>query len=268
MRLFFTLATALMAGAGTIGCQAHICTSCTTAVAPQVVATPTSCDSAAGCDSAADCDSAPASSGTSSTAGCDSPACSDGSCSDGTCQTGQASGRIAVPVITPVRNLAARLRANAETTTCGDGNCGTGCADGSCDSGCADGSCGSGFGNGSGGQWSGNGSLFGGILRRPGFGGAGMGQGGMGYGAGGMGHGGMGHGGMGQGGCGIPGCGLMGRLCGRCGAGNQHPYGGVSPHTPPMAGPFGGMSPAYGYPYYTTRGPRDFFMDNPPSLGR
>jgi hypothetical protein len=66
----------------------------------------------------------------------------------------------------------------------------------------------------------------------------------------------------------LAGCGMGGRFCGRCGAGAQHPYGGMSPHTPPMTGPFGPMSPSYGYPYYTTRGPRDFFMDNPPSLGR
>lgn len=26
--------------------------------------------------------------------------------------------------------------------------------------------------------------------------------------------------------------------------------------------------PAVGYPYYTTRGPRDFFANNPPSIGR
>ena len=25
---------------------------------------------------------------------------------------------------------------------------------------------------------------------------------------------------------------------------------------------------AYGYPYYTTRAPRDFLMSNPPSIGR
>jgi hypothetical protein len=30
----------------------------------------------------------------------------------------------------------------------------------------------------------------------------------------------------------------------------------------------GPPAPTYGYPYYTTRGPRDFLVDNPPSIGR
>jgi hypothetical protein len=33
------------------------------------------------------------------------------------------------------------------------------------------------------------------------------------------------------------------------------------------AGPSGPPSATYGYPYYTTRAPRDFLMDNPPSIG-
>lgn len=88
-------------------------------------------------------------------------------------------------------------------------------------------------------------------------------------------------------GCGVGGCGMGGRLCGNCGglgggalagglsslrlknrAAANHPYGGQSPHTPPSQGPHGAMAPTYGYPYYTTRGPRDFLMSNPPSLGR
>jgi len=32
-------------------------------------------------------------------------------------------------------------------------------------------------------------------------------------------------------------------------------------------GPSGPQSPTYGYPYYTLRGPRDFLLDNPPSIG-
>jgi hypothetical protein len=32
-------------------------------------------------------------------------------------------------------------------------------------------------------------------------------------------------------------------------------------------GPAGPPSAQVGYPYYTTRGPRDFFADNPPSIG-
>jgi hypothetical protein len=33
------------------------------------------------------------------------------------------------------------------------------------------------------------------------------------------------------------------------------------------AGPAGPPTATYGYPYYTTRAPRDFLMDNPPSIG-
>ena len=32
-------------------------------------------------------------------------------------------------------------------------------------------------------------------------------------------------------------------------------------------GPAGPPSASYAYPYYTTRAPRDFLMDNPPSIG-
>jgi hypothetical protein len=34
-----------------------------------------------------------------------------------------------------------------------------------------------------------------------------------------------------------------------------------------MAGPPGPATPTYAYPYYTTRAPRDFLLDNPPSIG-
>jgi len=34
------------------------------------------------------------------------------------------------------------------------------------------------------------------------------------------------------------------------------------------AGMDGPQSASVGYPYYTTRGPRDFLVDNPPSIGR
>jgi hypothetical protein len=30
----------------------------------------------------------------------------------------------------------------------------------------------------------------------------------------------------------------------------------------------GVTGPTVAYPYYTTRGPRDFLLDNPPSIGR
>lgn len=72
-------------------------------------------------------------------------------------------------------------------------------------------------------------------------------------------------------GCGAPGCGAGGRPCGGClaklrGAG-QHPYGGAIPHTAQGPGNGTGAAPSYAYPYYTTRGPRDFLSKNPPSIG-
>lgn len=97
--------------------------------------------------------------------------------------------------------------------------------------------------------------------------------------------GGMGGGLGGHIGCGHFGCGVNGRLCLGCrlkGAMGlrgrhqaQHPYGGQIPHTDPNAyagqGGMGGMggqpAPAYAYPYYTTRGPRDFLQDKPASIG-
>lgn len=79
------------------------------------------------------------------------------------------------------------------------------------------------------------------------------GGGGHGF-AGGGGHSGHGHGGGGllsnQGG--MPGPTPVGRL----------PQGYMQD-----AGPSGPPSATYGYPYYTTRAPRDFLMDNPPSIG-
>ena len=33
------------------------------------------------------------------------------------------------------------------------------------------------------------------------------------------------------------------------------------------SGPPGPPTPTIGYPYYTLRGPRDFLVDNPPSIG-
>jgi len=48
-------------------------------------------------------------------------------------------------------------------------------------------------------------------------------------------------------------------------------YGGVLPgggvHYRPPTEPAGGPVPQYAYPYYTVRGPRDFLVDNPPSIG-
>ena len=86
--------------------------------------------------------------------------------------------------------------------------------------------------------------------------------------------------------CGLHGCGKRGCRSGHCGGGDGsrsgklprvanaagvggHPYGGVVPHTNPAVGqqPQSGIAPQYAYPYYTTRGPRDFLRDNPPSIG-
>ncbi len=46
-----------------------------------------------------------------------------------------------------------------------------------------------------------------------------------------------------------------------CGYGG-HGHGG---HTQPAPNHDGAH---VGYPYYTTRGPRDYFLNNPPSIGR
>jgi len=41
----------------------------------------------------------------------------------------------------------------------------------------------------------------------------------------------------------------------------------MAPATNPMMQQSGPATAAYAYPYYTVRGPRDFFMKNPPSIG-
>jgi hypothetical protein len=44
---------------------------------------------------------------------------------------------------------------------------------------------------------------------------------------------------------------------------------GPQSHLGAMPGPaMGPPAPTVTYPYYTTRGPRDYFADNPPSIGR
>jgi hypothetical protein len=64
--------------------------------------------------------------------------------------------------------------------------------------------------------------------------------------------------------CGHQGGGLLGgRLAGLGHGGqfvNSQPAGAGAPTGAPVA--------QVAYPYYTTRGPRDFLMDNPPSIGR
>ena len=85
--------------------------------------------------------------------------------------------------------------------------------------------------------------------------------------------------GCGPGGCGgrLGGCGCGGAgTCAACLKGiaqyyHGHPYGGAVPHTtPPPAGAGAsgaGMAPTYAYPYYTTRGPRDFLSRRPMDIG-
>ena len=66
-------------------------------------------------------------------------------------------------------------------------------------------------------------------------------------------------------------CGLRGRLGGQCGRCGLPLLGGPTegtPYTEPFAGPYGPTGPTVGYPYYTTRAPRDFLNANPPSIGR
>lgn len=56
------------------------------------------------------------------------------------------------------------------------------------------------------------------------------------------------------------------RTCGRPNmTGMGYRYGGHGVQDPGPAGP---QTAAVGYPYYTLRGPRDFLVDNPPSIGR
>lgn len=79
-------------------------------------------------------------------------------------------------------------------------------------------------------------------------------------------------GGCDQGGCLGGGCGLGAGIRGFFAGKSFHPYGGEIPHTASAAGGAGqgqaGAAPTYAYPYYTTRGPRDFLMMNPPTIGR
>ena len=67
---------------------------------------------------------------------------------------------------------------------------------------------------------------------------------------------------------------LFGGGGGRDGGGLAH-GGQRGPHVPRLphgqyhqTGPAGPPTPTYSYPYYTMRAPRDFLLDNPPSIGR
>src|SRR5262245_3716594 len=79
--------------------------------------------------------------------------------------------------------------------------------------------------------------------------------------------------------CGPNGCGPYGYGHHGHHAGGGYGYFGGAHHTPgyphlhhhfscEYIGPQGPPTAAVAYPYYTTRGPRDFLMDNPPSIGR
>jgi hypothetical protein len=71
-------------------------------------------------------------------------------------------------------------------------------------------------------------------------------------------------------------CGSCRGGCPTCGNGNV--YGSRdapgfldmmhAKHAQARNAPAGPQTPTYGYPYYTSRGPRDFLVDNPPSIGR
>ena len=68
---------------------------------------------------------------------------------------------------------------------------------------------------------------------------------------------------------GCPHCGLFARARGIAGHRQGHPYGQITPHPAHgYPGPAGPTTAAYAYPYYTVRAPRDFLVDNPPSIGR
>jgi hypothetical protein len=79
---------------------------------------------------------------------------------------------------------------------------------------------------------------------------------------------GLAHGGHGGHGANCPGDGHFGHGGGLLGHG--------TPGFPPQhhhasreyVGPAGPPTAQVGYPYYTIRGPRDFLLDNPPSIGR
>ncbi len=88
-----------------------------------------------------------------------------------------------------------------------------------------------------------------------GYGGYGQYQGGYG-----------GYGGYGYGPQGCGNCAPYGQYGGLHGLRNYNNFGNV-PQLPPPAYTAGPPSPTVTYPYYTTRGPRDFLLANPPSIG-
>lgn len=62
--------------------------------------------------------------------------------------------------------------------------------------------------------------------------------------------------------------------CRHCGNGHGGAYGSGGPSRvpylhaiPPVEGGAGPQTASYSYPYYTLRAPRDFLLNNPPSIG-
>ncbi|MBP85914.1 MAG: hypothetical protein CMJ64_04225 [Planctomycetaceae bacterium] len=72
------------------------------------------------------------------------------------------------------------------------------------------------------------------------------------------------HGGVGNGGYGG---GIGGTIASHLGGPAPTPVARIPQGYMDDAGPAGPPSATYGYPYYTTRAPRDFLMNNPPSIG-
>ena len=66
--------------------------------------------------------------------------------------------------------------------------------------------------------------------------------------------------------CGCGGGGLVGGGLGGHVAQAMHETHGWR-HAPPQVGPAGPPTGTYAYPYYTLHGPRDFLVDDPPSIG-
>jgi hypothetical protein len=143
-------------------------------------------------------------------------------------------------------------------------SCGDMCG-GAADCGCGD-ACGGICGNACGGNCGSGGGLIGHFAQGGGIGGGRLHGVGGGFGGG---YGPVGHGGALMGGALA---GLHGPTPGGSRiAGDFSFHGHAGRHQAnhaALAAEPGPPTAAYSYPYYTTRGPRDFFMDNPPPLGR
>ena len=196
---------------------------------------------------------------------CDSNGCDSDAACDTACDS-PASARLCEGLFSKCDSMFDRRRGPVTMNFCSkdcDSNCDSNGCDSDCDTNGCDSSCGgkkaggllSGFLSGhANGNCANNGNGNGNRLAMHGFG-SGNHQGGLGgHGAG--------------GGLLNPGSHLarlhahhgLGLLTGR-----HHPYGGEIPHTANPAGAYGmqggNPAPTYAYPYYTTRGPRDFLSD-------